>query len=138
MQDGARVLPEVISECLRGLTRLPDSLIAALLDRYGDSSHEIVLVGLFDLLLNHQTGPHGRDWLQHFLRTTQQLAAYRYLVAVLIASGRQALLDDLLAAAHVERQPTKVAILADALAVVERSPAVNELLNTLRTRLALR
>jgi hypothetical protein len=134
MQDGARVLPEVISECLRQLTHLPDALIAGLLERYGNSPQDVILVGLFDLLLNHRTGPHGRDLLQTFLRTTQRLDAYRYLVTILIAAGHQVLLDDLLAAAQAEQRREKIAILIDALAVIEANPIINKLLKALRLR----
>jgi hypothetical protein len=138
MQDGARVLPEVISECLRYLIHLPDALIPGLLERYADSPQDVVLIGLFDLLLNHQTGPHGRDVLQTFLRTTQRLDAYRYLVTIMLASGREMLLDDLLKVAQAEQHPEKVTILVNALSVMEANPALHTSLKELRARLVRR
>jgi hypothetical protein len=135
MQDGGRVLPEVLSECLRHLTVVPDVLIPGILDRYADSASDVVLVGLFDLLLNHRTGPHGREFLRACLRKTSHLDAYRYLATIMAISGRQQLLDDLLAAAQGEYQVEKVAILMDALAVLAAQPAVAALLADLRARL---
>lgn len=138
MQDGAQTVPEVLSECLRYLTGLPEAFIPALIERYADHKEDMVLVGLFDFLLNHQSGPHGRDLIRTFLRTTGRLDAYRYLVTVLVAAGRQELLDDLLAAAGAERQGEKVAILVRALSVLESNAAVRALLANLRARLAHR
>jgi hypothetical protein len=135
MQDGAHVLPEVLSECLRHLTVVPDALIAGILDRYADSPSDVVLVGLFDLLLHHRTGPHGREFLRGRLRKMTQLDAYRYLATIMAISGRQQLLDDLLDAARLEHQMEKVAILIDALTVLHTHPLVASLLADLRTRL---
>jgi hypothetical protein len=135
MQDGAHVLPEVLSECLRHLTVAPEAIIPGILDRYADSASDVVLVGLFDLLLNHRTGPHGREFLRRCLHRMPQLDAYRYLVTVMAISGRQHLLDDLLAAARVEHQMEKMVILHDALAVLDAQPVIASLLADLQARL---
>jgi hypothetical protein len=42
-----------VAECLRSLTDLPASLLPSLVERFRESDDEIVLLGLFDLLLAH-------------------------------------------------------------------------------------
>jgi hypothetical protein len=134
MQDGARTLPEVLAECLRHLTTLPDALIPGVLERFAKSEQEIVLVGLFDLLINHRTGPHGRDFLHTFLRTTQREDVYRYLVTIMVAAGRPALLDDLIQVARQEQQPAKLTMLIDALAIRQGATVIDLLVEELRAR----
>jgi hypothetical protein len=138
MQDGARTLPEVISEALRHLTAVPDSLLPALIERYGESEYDVVLVGLFDLLVNHRNGPHGLDFLALFLRTSNRLDAYRYLATVLLTSGRKALVEELLAAAQAEQRRDQLAVLAEALALMPAVPAIERVLAEVRNRIAKR
>lgn len=138
MQDGARTVPEVLSASLSHLTTLPDSLIPALIERYGESEHEVVLVGLFDLLVNHRSGPHGLDFLALFLRTSSRLDAYRYLATVLLTSGRKVLVEELLAATQAEQRRDQLAILADVLALTPDVPAVERVLADVRTRIEKR
>lgn len=138
MQDGARMLPEVLSEALRHLTGVPDSLIPPLIERYGENDHDVVLVGLFDLLVNHRTGPHGLDFLALFLRTSNRLDAYRYLATVLLTSGRKALVEELLAAGQVEQRRDQLAVLAEALALMPAVPAIERVLAEVRARIAKR
>jgi hypothetical protein len=136
MQDGARVVPEVISECLSHLTTLPDALIPGVLARFAANTSSLVLVGLFDLLLKHRTGPHGLEFLRTFLRNTLQLDVYQYLVSLIVASGRPPLVAELLDAAHFEQQREKLTILYDALTLLPPNPEIAELLAQLQRRLA--
>ena len=91
MQDGARTLPEVVSACLGNLTSLRADLLPELLSRFTEQGadrelSEVILVGLFDLLLNHDEGPQALDYIATFLQTSDQLDAYRYLTVTMATS----------------------------------------------------
>lgn len=125
MQDGARVLPEVVSTCLSNLTTLRADLLPGILRRYADSTHEVILVGLFDLLLNHSAGIQGVDFLTQFLQQSQQLDAYRYLAVTMVTSGKPDVVQYLIDASRVGLPKAKAAILREAMALVmDHDPAV--------------
>lgn len=133
MQDGARVVPEVLSTCLSNLTTLRVDLLPGILTRYGDAKQEVVLVGLFDLLLNHREGVQGIDFITRFLQQSQHLDAYRYLVVTMVTSGKRDVIQYLLKASPVGLPKAKVAILREALTlVVDHEPAVARFLEQLR------
>lgn len=134
VQDGSSGLPEVLFECLRHLTRLPPAMLPALVQRYANTTQDVVLLGLFDLLLNHQAGPQERDFLRDFLQSTQRYNAYRSLVTAILASQHAGLLADLLASARKEQKAEKLAILIDAFNVVAAVPEIAQELGALRLR----
>lgn len=136
MQDGARVVPEVVSECLTHLTTLPDALVPGILERFFAHTASLVLVGLFDLLLNHRTGPHGLEFLRTFLQDTLQLDVYQYLVSTIVASGRPALVTELVERARFEQRREKLTILCEAFTLLPPNPEISELLEQLQRRLA--
>jgi len=119
---------EVMAECLHQLTAMPSAMVPSLIERHGESDNAIVLLGLFDLLLGHEDGPQGLDFIADFLAATRREDVYRYLVTTLVASGSPGLLEIVLASARFERDREKMAILARALALVEGDPAVDEVL----------
>ncbi len=122
---------EVTAECLRQLVALPPAMVPGLIERHGGSDSAIVLLGLFDLLLGHEDGPQGLDFIIDFLASTRREDVYRYLVTTLVASGAPGLLELVLASARYERDGEKMAILVRALALVEGDPAVDEVLTIL-------
>jgi hypothetical protein len=124
MQDGARTLPEVLSECLSHLTTLPDAMLPGLVARYADSAEDVVLVGLFDLLVHHHSGPQGLDLIARFLRTGERLDVYRYLATIMLTSDQHLLVSDLLAAARLENRHHQLVVLADVLALSPASGVV--------------
>ncbi len=126
---------EVLSDSLRALTGLPDSLLPAIIERYGDSADEIVLAGLFDLLLGHATRATHYPRVLAFLRATHYYDVYRYLVTSIVADHKTALLADLLDLAAAERDPRRVEILLPALDLVGTDPAVAAVMAQLRARL---
>jgi hypothetical protein len=134
-QDGARTVPEVLSEALQHLTAVPDAVLPGLVARFAHSEHEVVLVGLFDLLIHHRSGPHQLDMLASFLRTSEQLDAYRYLATVLLTSGHKALVEELLTAAKVEQRRDHLVILVEAMALLPAAPAVQRVRQELQERL---
>lgn len=67
------MLPELVSESLRNLTTLPEDLLPGIIDRYQEIPHDVILIGLFDLLLEHESVPHGRDIVERIFRKKQSL-----------------------------------------------------------------
>lgn len=110
-------LSDVTAECLRNLTALPAALLGGLVDRYGDSRDEIVLLGLFDLLLAHEDGAAYHDFVLAFLAETRLYNIYRYLVSTIIAGRHADLIAALRAMARDEEDRRKVEILEEALAL---------------------
>ncbi len=109
--------PEVVGECLRSLTRLPSSLLPTLIDRYEDSNDEIMLLGLFDLLLTHPDNAKYTGFIFDFLAETRLLNLYRYLVIDLVARKQQ---DDLKKLLASTKDPTRTKILQEALGITEQ------------------
>lgn len=118
--DGRRQ-PEVLSECLRALTRLPAPLLADLVDRYIEGDDELALVGLFDLLFDHPDGEAHAARLAAFLGETRHYGAHRYLCALIVARRSEVLLPALIALAEEERDPHKWESLAEALSLLDGS-----------------
>jgi hypothetical protein len=108
-------VPEVVGECLRHLTALPVSLLAPLVERYLASTDEIVLLGLFDLLLAHEAHARFTATVLDFLRTTRFYNLYRYLVNTIVASRQDGLIAPLEALMATEEDRLKVEILRQAL-----------------------
>jgi hypothetical protein len=88
-------MPEVRAECLRGLTGLPVSLVAYLLEQYRDEKEATVVVGLFDLVLGHPSRSEFAGFIASFLDRTQSIDLYRFAVNSIIA-GRDPVLIALL------------------------------------------
>ncbi|MEZ4868404.1 MAG: hypothetical protein R3C14_44155 [Caldilineaceae bacterium] len=132
MQDGARTVPEVVSACLSNLVALRTDLLPGLLNRYTDATSEIVLVGLFDLLLNHRAGLQGADFLTNFLQKSQHLDAYRYLTVTMATSGKEDVVQLLLDASRLGLPKAKAVILREALTLIAATdPAVADFMEQL-------
>jgi hypothetical protein len=122
LRDGD-VAGEVLGECLRGLTALPAMLVPSLIERYRDSRDEVVLLGLFDLLLAHPASAEFVGVVRDFLRTTALLDLYRSLVATIVAGRDAGWLEQLRRMAAEEKHPAKAAILREALPPADRRRA---------------
>ncbi|MCC9077002.1 hypothetical protein FKZ61_012900 [Litorilinea aerophila] len=133
-QPASHCLPEVTSECLRHLVELPEELLPGLVERYAGATEEVVLVGLFDLLLQHRTGPHHVDFLMDYLQQGAHLDACRYLAVCLVASGREELLSRLLVLAPWVQEPARVDLLLEALALIPTHPGVAAVVERLEQR----
>ncbi len=106
--------PEVVAECLRGLVTLPLALVPGLLKLHGQDRDPVIRIGLFDLLINHRSGPLETDYLARSLADLTDVDAYRYLVMAL-AAARHAGLAELLRDAHrLETRRDRLAVLAEA------------------------
>ena len=78
--------PEVRAEGLRGLTGLPVSLVAHLLEQYRDEKDSTVMVGLFDLVLGHPSRAEFAGFIASVLDRTQSIDLYRFVVNSIVAS----------------------------------------------------
>lgn len=116
IHDGERQ-GDVVAECLRSLVVLPTRLLPALVKRYSTATDEIILLGLFDLLLTHPARSEYVDLVFEFLATTPLLGIYRSLVMTLLVSRDEALIARLRALAEQERHPGRLAILREGLAL---------------------
>ena len=137
MQPASQTLPELVAESLRLLTDLPAELLPGLQARYAESAHDVVLAGLFDLLLDHESGPYGKAYLIEFLRKTDREDAYQYLITAIVsraATGRELFLMPLLDYAEHERKHTKVIMLVDALSILSHNTQIATLLRKLEQR----
>jgi hypothetical protein len=108
---------EAISEGLRHLTHLAPSLIAPLIEKYRTAENDIVLGGLLDLLIAHESRGFVAE-IRDLLATAPSLPIYRYAVTALIATRRPDLLAVLIAAAENTPDPRRAAALADGLGLL--------------------
>ncbi len=115
MQPAGRTLPEVVSECLRNLVGMPETLIPGILKHFAEREEAIVQVGLVDLALGYPDLSEVTDYVAEALVSSTDLDAYRYLTMSLITSRNSQFIDQLLMAARFERNPHRAAILLDAL-----------------------
>ena len=133
-QDPPR-LPEVTGECIRQLVVLPETLLPALMERYREKPPSAVLLGLVDLLINHHTGPHGREFLARQLQAARDADIYRYIAMTMVASGKPPLLEDLLVHAKTTQDKRKLAILADAFDLLAHQPQFRAAAADIRRRI---
>jgi hypothetical protein len=131
-QEPAASLPEITSECLRLLTSLSDSLIPGLVDRFLDSENDLILAGLFELLVCHSAGPLGQEYIYTFLKETNRYDVYRYVVALIVAESRNQLLPALLPAFRTETDIEKAAVLIELLTPFDSDSEINEIIEKLK------
>ena len=131
-QDLRCILPEVASECLRLLTPMPLSLIPGLIERLSNSDNDLILAGLFELLINHEDGPVGQEFIMAFLRDSKRYDLYRYLVALLVAESRNFLLPSALQIFKFEKDGQKAAILAELLSPLDYDLEISSVLDHLQ------
>jgi hypothetical protein len=127
--------PEVTGECLRQLVGLPEALLGALIQRYSEKPPSAVLLGLVDLLINHHTGPHGREFLTRQLQAARDADIYRYIAVTMVASGKAPLLEDLLVLAKTTQDKRKLAILAEAFDLLAHQPQFRTAAADIRRRI---
>jgi hypothetical protein len=118
--------PEVRAECLRGLTALPVSLVARLLEQYHDEKDSAVLVGLFDLLLGHASRAEFAGFIGSFLGRTQSIDLYRFVVNSIVASRDPALTALLQRQDGPAENSPKGQVLREALALIGSGQKVEQ------------
>lgn len=121
-------VPEVVAECLRHLTGVPEALLDPVLERHGTTEDDIVLLGLLDLLLGHPTTARFTPHLLTYLRAPRRYDVFRYLVTIIIARRRDDLLAGLADLMGAEPDPRKRQLFRDAVALRPGDPALDGLL----------
>jgi hypothetical protein len=109
----------VLAECLRGLSELPLSLVVRLLEEYREITDEIVLLGLFDMVLAHPERRALTGSVGDFLGRTTLTDVYRVVVTSIVAQRDETYITLLRQQAHSEPSPVKAAILREALGLIE-------------------
>lgn len=123
-------IPEVLAECLRNLTNLPDSLLLSLVAKYRTTDNDVILTGLFDLMLEHPAREIFGDFFRDFLATTRRYDVYRYLALAIIGSNYKILIDILLQVAQDEKDRSKQTILVEVLQLAtKKDPRVEKLIS---------
>jgi len=152
-------LAEVTAECLRQLQTLPETLLPALIERFGREAPLPSRLGLVDLLINHpatsraenhkesgrpgqpgtepgEGGRAGRACLLGQLQETRDIDVFRYLVMSIVAAGHEPLLAGLLACAQNLQNREKLAVLAEAFTLLAHQPQFREQAAAIQRRLA--
>ena len=140
MQANEAAIPEVVSECLRSLTRTPAALIPGIIARHGKAESAIIRIGLCDLLIGHEAGAQAPlasqavAYLADALTTMPDLAAYRYLVIAMLTSRRLELMAAVLQTARLETHRGRIGVLLEVLDLFSANPDIAALARDLRLR----
>ncbi len=140
MQANEAAIPEVVSECLRSLTRAPAALIPGIIARHGKAESAIIRIGLCDLLIGHEAGAQAPlasqavAYLADALTTMPDLAAYRYLVIAMLTSRRLELTAAVLQTARLETHRGRIGVLLEVLDLFAANPEIAALAEQLRLR----
>lgn len=87
--------PEPAAEALRAMTGAPASIVLDLVDRIGASRDEVLLLGLFDLLLKTAEAERFEGIVLEFLRDTELMDLFGAIAATIIAGRRERLIQGL-------------------------------------------
>jgi hypothetical protein len=85
--------PEPVAEALRAMTGAPASIVLDLVERMGASRDEVLLLGLFDLLLTTPEAERFESFVLEFLRDTELMDLFGAIAATIIASRRERLIQ---------------------------------------------
>lgn len=117
VHDGPR-LPDVLSECLRRLVEIPQSMLPGLVERYAGADDEMVLVGLVDLLLGHEAWAEHVDDLDELVSRTAHDAVFHYAVLAIVASRKRPLIERVIDLARNVRTAERARSLLEALSLL--------------------
>lgn len=145
-----RCHPEVEGECLRQLAKALESVARSILSHYTaglsvgtgtpvprhETKDEVVLLGLFDLLLTYSHESACLSFIGAFLGETQRYDIYQYVLTTIIANHSSSAWNLLLNIAHDEREPEKIQCLLSALTLVQHDPMIEQLLQELQQKIA--
>ena len=131
-----RPLAEVISEAIRGLRTLPAEFLSPVLDRYAAHPDDVVLLGVCDLVIEHEPHPTLAEFTGRFLRASERYDVYHYFATAVVASHRPDLIALLVDAAPLETDRLKLKSLLDALELIGGDPDIDVAVALLREKLA--
>ncbi|MCA9833212.1 MAG: hypothetical protein KC435_04655 [Thermomicrobiales bacterium] len=83
---------EVVAEGLRNLVELPDELVPILVDQFIENENEQIILGLFDLLLAHQTRDSWANTIEGWFRMTTVMDLYGIIAMQIVASRSDVLI----------------------------------------------
>ncbi len=127
--------PEVTAECLRGLSGLPVRHVQAVLDAFGSSTDEVVLLGLGDLVVSLEPGEAVTAAVRGMLSGAGTPEVYGFLVTAIVASRRDDLLAVLIETLPNEMLQARLQLARDALELAPPTEAVRTTMATLAARL---
>lgn len=87
--------PEPAAEALRAMTGAPDKIVLDLAEWMRDSRDEVLLLGLFDLLLATPEAERCEGFVLDFPRDTELVDLFGAVVATIIAGRRARLIEGL-------------------------------------------
>jgi hypothetical protein len=137
---------EVEAECLRHLAKAPLSIVEAVLSFYRtptsigtgipvprhETRDDVVLLGLFDLVLAFPTNSVCLSFLEAFLRETQHDEVYHSVLVTIIATHAPQPWKVLLQIARCERRAEKMDLLLSAFALAQPDPATKQVIRDLQ------
>jgi hypothetical protein len=120
--------PEVERECLRQLAKAPEGIVESILSHYTtrisvgtgtpvprhEKKDDVVLLGLFDLLLTYSKESACLSFIEAFLCETQRYDIYHYVLTTIIANHWSQAWKLLLKVAQDEREPEKIQLFLSA------------------------
>jgi hypothetical protein len=110
--------PEVVAECLRTMVAVPASILMRLIERAGDTTNEVALLGVFDLILEHPDRAAFAAFIEEFIETTKQIDVFRYVVAAIVARRDPTLIEVLRKQVETGTSREKEGILQESLALL--------------------
>lgn len=107
----------------------------ALVPRH-EKKDDVVLLGLFDLLLTSSKESACFSFLETFLCETQRYDIYHYVLTTIIANPSLQAGKLLLKVAQDEREPEKMRLLLSALTLMRQDPAIENVMRQLQQNIA--
>jgi hypothetical protein len=114
---------------------IPASMLEPIAERWRESEHDVVRLGLFELLLGHACWMDYRAEIASAIHRADSPDLYHFLVTAVVASRRPELLADLLEIARHERSRPRLESLIQALELAEAHSDARDMASRLRDRL---
>jgi hypothetical protein len=141
---------EVEAECLRHLGKAPAEIVKTVLSHYTaptsigtgipvprhETRDDVVLLGLFDLVLAFPTNSTCLSFLEAFLRKTQRNEVYHAVLTTIIAAHAPQPQKVVLQVARDERRAEKIDCLLSTLALAQHDPATRHVIQELQQQKA--
>ena len=128
---------EIIAEALKGLRTLPGDMVREIYEHFHDHEDDIVLVGLCDLVIEHEPDPETLTIARSLMAMPERYEVYHYLAASIVASHRADLIALLVEAVPTETDRLKLQSLADALDLIPGEPEIAAVARQAREKLAV-
>jgi hypothetical protein len=143
--------PEVEGECLRQLAKAPEGIVKSILSHYTtrisvgaggpvpryETKDDVVLLGLFDLLLTPSQESISLSFIETFLRETRRYDIYHYVLTTIIATHSSQAWKLVLKEAQDQREAEKLQLLLSALALVPHDSTIEQVKHELQQKIAL-